>query len=125
MKTQARILVLIGIFFITAFSCEKTKPVIGCGTEYPVKNLVWLKSLVNFYSSDTTHNWDLIELNMYDYNNSNAFVFDFQKAGVYDVPITVYDCTGYPIFTCSGFQKDSCVIFFQSASNKKLIWKRP
>jgi len=125
MKNQSIILFLSGIIIFLVFSCEKEKSICGCGKENPAKNIKWLDSVINYYENDTSKNWDEVNLYMYDYKSSNAFVFETNKTRVYDVPITIFDCAGKVIFICGGLQPpniDSCNIFSQTASNKKLLW---
>jgi hypothetical protein len=120
-------LVLIGIFLITMLGCKKDKIFCGCGKENPIKNIEWLNSSVKYYDNDTYHNWSEVNLYMYDYKNSNAFIFEAKEIGLYDVPTSIYDCDGRTIFVCGGLQPpqlDSCNIFFQSATNKTLIWSK-
>jgi hypothetical protein len=125
MKYFKLIILFSAIMFIFLFSCKKEKTLCGCGIENPISNIGWLDSIVTYYKNDTSHRWDEVDLYMYDYKNSNAFVFDTKKNGVYDVPITVLNCEGKVIFICGGFQPpnlDSCNIFSQFAKNKILIW---
>ncbi len=126
--TQFRKTVIIGgLFLITSLSCHKGKSICGCGTEDPIENIEWLASFVNYYNNDTSKNWDEVNIYMYDYKNSSAFVFDTKKIGAYDIPISIYDCDGKNIFICGGLQPpqlDSCNIFFRSALNKTLIWSK-
>jgi hypothetical protein len=64
---------------------------------------------------------------MYNYKNSNAFIFEAKEIGLYDVPTSIYDCDGRTILVCGGLQPpqlDSCNTFFQSATNKTLIWSK-
>jgi hypothetical protein len=127
MKAIRTVLFLGGMIIKTIFSCKKDKTFCGCGKENPIKNIDWLSSFITFYDNDTIHHWDQINLYMYDYKNSNAFIFETKKTGEYDVPLSVQNCEGTTIFICGGLQPpqvDSCNIFFQSASNKKLIWSK-
>jgi hypothetical protein len=126
-NTFSLIMFLCGIILVTDFSCKKDKPVTGCCVEDPIMNLDWLKSVKNYYDTLTSNSWDQVNIYMYDFKNSNAFVFETKKAGVSDVPISIINCEGETIFLCGGLQPtslDSCNIFFQSASNKKLIWSK-
>lgn len=122
-----KIFVLGGLLIITSLSCHKEKPICGCGTEDPLRNIEWLNSAVTYYNNDTNQNWDEVNIYMYDYKNSNAFVFDTKKIGLYDVPMTIFDCKGKTLFICGGLQPpqlDSCNIFYKSASNKTLVWSK-
>ena len=125
MKNQSIYLLLCGLIAFLFLSCETEKSICGCGKENPLKNIEWLNSVITFYTNDTSQNWDHVDLYMYDYKNSNAFVFETYKPGLYDVPTTIFNCEGEVLFICGGLQppdKDSCNLFTQSASNKKLIW---
>jgi Domain of unknown function (DUF6970) len=127
MKSLILFLILVGIFLLTSPSCKKEKPVFGCCKEDPINNLDWLKSRTNYYDTLTSNIWDVVNIYMYDYNKSNAFQFETKKAGISDVPITIANCDGRAIFICGGLQPpqlDSCNIFFNSASNKRLIWSK-
>ncbi len=120
-------LILIGIFLITILGCKKVKTVCGCGKENPVENIEWLKSTVKYYDNDIYQNWSEVNLYMYNYKSSNAFVIEVWEIGSYDVPTPIYDCDGRTLFVCGGLQPpqlDSCNIFFQSATNKTLIWSK-
>jgi hypothetical protein len=127
MTKSEKILALTSICLLTAISCHKEKPPCGCGTEDPIKNLEWLSFYINFYNNDVSGSWDEVSIYMYDFRNSNAFLFDTKKSGIYDVPITIRDCTGKTIFICGGLQPpqlDSCNIFSQLSSNKTLVWSK-
>jgi hypothetical protein len=127
MKSISFFILLIAIFLLTSPSCKKEKPVTGCCVENPIMNLDWLKSVKNYYDTLTSNSWDQVNIYMYDFKNSNAFLLETKKTGVSDVPISIINCEGKTIFICGGLQppaQDSCNIFFQSASNKKLIWSK-
>jgi hypothetical protein len=115
------------VIIVSSCGCKKDKPYCGCGKEDPIKNIEWLNSFVKYYNNDTSHKWSEINLYMYDYKKSNAFIFETKEVGLYDVPTSIYDCSGKTIFICGGLQPpqlDSCNIFFQSASNRTLIWSK-
>ena len=117
---------ILGLLF-TLLSCEKEKTFCGCGSENPTKNIEWLNSIINHYENDKNHNWSVVNLYMYDYNNSNAFIFEAKEIGLYDIPTSIHDCEGRIIFRCGGLQPpqvESCNVFFQSATNKTLLWSK-
>lgn len=72
---------ILGLLF-SFLSCEKEKTYCGCGSEYPTVNIEWLNSSINHYENDKNHNWSLVNLYMYDYNNSNAFIFEAKEIGL-------------------------------------------
>ena len=122
-----KLTILLFAIILISLGCKKEKTVCGCGKENPIKNIEWLYSIINYYENDTYYNWNEVNLYMYDYKNSNAFVFEANAIGLYDYPTSIYDCEGRTIFLCGGLQPpqlDSCNIFFQSATNKTLVWSK-
>lgn len=112
---------------ISASYCKRDESISACGIEDPIKNVKWLQSIIDYYNNDTSQTWDTVNIYLYDYNNSNAFALETKKTGVYDIPMSIYNCEGKPIFICGGLQPpqlDSCNVFFKSASNKILLWSK-
>ncbi len=112
---------------LSSLTCKRDNPICGCGVEDPVKKLQWINSTVEYYKNETDANWDEVNLYMFDYKNSNAFIFETKKIGAYDMPTSIFNCEGNIIFICGGLQPpqlDSCSVFFQAASNKTLIWTK-
>ena len=115
------------IYLTTSFSCKKETTLCGCGKENPIKSIEWLDYFIHYYENDKSQNWDEVNLYMYDYKNSNAFIFETKRIGAYDLPTSIFDCEGKTIFICGGLQPpqlDSCSTFYKSASNEKLLWSK-